>query len=503
MPSRIDDLARNRLEKLSRIRACGIDPYPPRYHRSHTIKEVIALFEQGGDLLTRLAGRITASRPMGRATFMDIRDGSGRIQLYLRKDTLGDKYQLLKSLDIGDFIGASGRVFRTGSGEVTLEVADLAILSKSLRPLAEKWHGLTDVEKRYRQRYLDLVSSEEVRDIFFVRSRIITAMRRFLDGRGFLEVETPVLQPVAAGAMARPFSTYHHTLDQTLYLRIATELYLKRLIIGGLDRVYEIGRVFRNEGISTHHNPEFTMLESYEAYADYEDVMEMVEEMVTFIAEEVLGTAQIQFGVDKIDLSHWERITLREAIEKATGRGDRPGIDIEQYPDAESLRGAMARLVAEDAPERLVADWSGLEKMSRGKLIDKLISSFVEPNLIQPTFVLDYPVELSPLAKRKPDNERLVERFEAFCGGMEVANAFTELNDPIEQRERFREQEQLRSLLGDDELERTDDDFLQALEYGMPPTGGLGMGIDRLVMVLTGKQSIREVILFPQLKAKG
>jgi lysyl-tRNA synthetase class 2 len=343
-----------------------------------------------------------------------------------------------------------------------------------------------DVEKRYRQRYLDLLANKEVRDLFSIRSQIIGAMRRFLSERGFIEVETPILQPIAAGALARPFATYHHALEQELYLRIAIELHLKRLIIGGMDKVYEIGRVFRNEGISTRHNPEFTMLESYEAYADYNDVMNMVEEMVSSIAEAVLGKTEVQFGDDIINFSPpWHRIPLQEAIYKSCG------INIEEYPDEESLRKAME-----------TRGIDGKEIKGQGKLIDKLISAFVEPNLLQPTFLLDYPVEMSPLAKRKPGNEHLVERFEAFIGGMEIANSFTELNDPMEQRERFQQQQELRAMLSDEEVERIDEDFLLALEYGMPPTGGLGMGVDRLIMLFTNQQSIREVILFPQLRTK-
>ncbi len=492
MAARINDIIQQRLTKLRQIRARGIDPYPHRYHRTHTAEEAIALFLEkeaiGDSPEVRIAGRIISCRPMGKVTFMDIRDGSGRIQVYFRSNLLGEeRYNLLKDFDIGDIIGVSGRVFRTRSGEITVKASDFTMLSKALQPLPEKWHGLVDVEKRYRQRYLDLISSEEVRHLFSVRSRVISAMRRFLDERGFLEVETPVLQPVAAGALARPFVTHHEALDRDLYLRIATELYLKRLIIGGFDKVYEIGRIFRNEGISTKHNPEFTMLESYEAYADYCDVMRMVEEMVSYIARQVLGTTRVPFGNTTLELSPpWQRITLRDAIKNNCG------IDFEAFVDENSLRHQVEAMGLE------VGEIKG-----RGRLIDKLLSTFVEPKLIQPTFVLDYPVELSPLAKRKPGDSRLVERFEAFAGGMEIANAFTELNDPEEQRERFRQQEIMRAELGDEEAERIDEDFLFALEYGMPPTAGLGVGIDRLVMLLTDRHSIREVILFPQLKMKG
>jgi lysyl-tRNA synthetase class 2 len=501
MIGRKADAIQQRLAKLERIRAQGINPYPHRYHRTCSIKQAIALFQryEAGDAeevgSLHLAGRITANRSMGKAAFLDIRDGSEKIQVYLRQDILGERYQCLHDLDLGDFIGVEGRLFKTKTGEITLDVSDFILLSKSLQPFPEKWHGLVDVEKRYRQRYLDLISNRETKHIFTIRGKVISAMRRFLDERGFIEVETPILQPFAAGALARPFATHHHALDQNLYLRIALELYLKRLIIGGLDKVYEIGRVFRNEGISTRHNPEFTMLEAYEAYADYNDVMETVEQMVSYIAQEVLGSTEVEFAGNKIDLSlPWERITLRQTIEEHCG------IDFEQYPDADSLLKATAPKVVEAALERELSELG--DKFSRGKLIDKLISTFVEPSLVQPTFVLDYPVEMSPLAKRKPKDERLVERFEAFIGGMEIANAFTELNDPLEQRERFREQERLRTLLGDEEVERIDEDFLLALEYGMPPTGGLGVGVDRLVMLLTGQQSIREVILFPQLRTR-
>ncbi|GAH95285.1 unnamed protein product, partial [marine sediment metagenome] len=385
----------------------------------------------------------------------------------------------------GDIIGVSGKLFRTKSGEPTLEVENFTMLAKSLQPLPEKWHGLSDVDKRYRQRYLDLIANAEAREVFRVRSQVIIAIREFLNQRGFLEVETPVLQPSAGGALARPFTTHHHALDQDFYLRIAPELHLKRLIIGGFDKVYELGRIFRNEGVSTKHNPEFTMLESYEAYADYNDVMSTVEQMVSQVCQQVLGSDKVKFGDNIINFKPpWQRLELRQAIIKYSG------IDFEKYPDADSLRAEMLKLKMEVDPQK-----------DRGRLIDELISTFVEPNMIQPTFLLDYPVEMSPLAKTKPDNNRLVERFEAFAGGMEIANAFTELNDPIEQRERFVRQQKERKVEAEVE-EVVDQDFLLALEYGMPPAGGLGVGIDRLVMLLTGQQSIREVILFPQLREK-
>jgi len=489
MTSRLDRIAQQRQEKLDRIRARGINPYPYGYHRSHTTQQALALLKQQqvpSQTAVNVAGRITASRSMGKASFLDIHDSSGKIQLYLRSDLLSEEnYQLLKDIDIGDIIGVSGKLFRTKSGEPSIEVEKFTLLAKSLKPLPEKWHGLSDIDKRYRQRYLDLIANTEIKEVFRVRSQVITAMRDFLNQRGFLEVETPVLQPSAGGALARPFVTHHHTLDQDFYLRIASELHLKRLIIGGFDKIYEIGRIFRNEGISTKHNPEFTMLESYETYADYNDVMNMLEEMVSKISQQVLGIEQVEFGGNTLNLkSPWHRLSLRQAIIKYSG------IDFEKFPDANSLRAEMLKLEMEVDP-----------KKDRGRLIDELISTFVEPNIIQPTFLLDYPVEMSPLAKTKPDNDRLVERFEAFAGGMEIANAFTELNDPIEQRQRFLKQQKGRKIEGE-AVETIDEDFLLALEYGMPPTGGLGVGIDRLVMLLTGQQSIREVILFPQLREK-
>jgi len=493
------------LDSLSRIRARGINPYPQSYRPSHTIKEAKGLFDQRGECFeaVSLAGRVMAKRSMGKLSFLDIRDGSGKIQLCFRRDLLGDeKYEFLQEIDIGDIIGEQGKLFRTKSGEITIEVSDFIMLCKSLRPLPEKWHGLADVEKRYRQRYLDLISNEESKEIFTLRSRIIAGIRTFLDEQGFIEVETPVLQAQPGGALACPFITHHHALNEDLYLRIALELHLKRLIIGGFDKVYEIGRVFRNEGISIKHNPEFTLLECYQAYSDYNDMMKLVEEMVLHIARKVLGSTKITYDGKTIDFaSPWQRLSLREAIKNYCG------IDFEDYPDTASLRSWMAGIGMGIDPSK-----------DRGRLIDELISNFVEPNLIQPTFLLDYPVEMSPLAKIKPNDSRLVDRFEAFVAGLEVANAFTELNDPMDQRERFRYQLEIRDgakVTGkidvpeediefggeiDKEIETIDDDFLQALEYGMPPTGGLGIGIDRLVMLLSDQQSIREVILFPQLK---
>lgn len=486
MSSRLERITSQRLESLSRIREKGINPYPHCYHPSHAIKEAVALFERGEKAENiSLAGRIMARRSMGKMIFADIRDGSGKIQLCLRYDLLGEQnFKLLDEIDIGDIIGAEGKLFRTKAGEITLEVSQFTILCKSLRPLPEKWHGLVDVEKRYRQRHLDLISNEETRNMFMSRSKIITTIRNFLDSRGFVEVETPVLQPEAGGAAATPFTTHYQALDSDFYLRIALELHLKRLIVGGFDKVYEIGRAFRNEGISVRHNPEFTLLECYQAYSDYTDMMSLVEEMVGNVARQVIGDTRIMVNGNTINLAPpWQRIYLRDAIKNYCD------IDFEDYPDATSLRSKMEERGMEVDPNK-----------GRGKLVDELISTFVEPNLIQPTFLIDYPVEMSPLAKRKRGNERLVERFEGFINGMEIANAFTELNDPLDQRERFKQQ--LRERAADEEVEVADEDFLEALEYGMPPTGGLGIGVDRLVMLLTGQSSIREVILFPQLKTK-
>ncbi len=501
MTSRLDRIAQQRLEKLDRIRARGINPYPPRYHRSHTTQQAIALLERKEAGLTQrdkvnVAGRIMANRSMGKSAFVDIRDGSGKIQLLFQdiNQLAEDKLKLFKDLDIGDIIGVEGNLLRTKTGEPTVRVADFTLLAKSLRPLPEKWHGLSDVDTRYRQRYLDLISNPETKETFKVRSQVITAIRQFLNQRGFLEVETPVLQPSAGGALARPFITHHHALDQDFYLRIATELHLKRLIIGGFDKIYELGRTFRNEGIDTKHNPEFTLLESYEAYADYNDVMKMLETMVSKVSQQVLDSDEVKYGDSIIDFNPpWQRLQLQEAVAEYSG------IDFRQYPSADSLRNKMKEMGLEVDPEK---NWA--------RLVDELLSTFVEPKLIQPTFLVDYPVSMSPLAKTKPGYERVVERFEAFAGGLEIANAFTELNDPTEQRKRFwqqqkEKQEQLKGQrTSEDEVEETiDEDFLLALEYGMPPTGGLGVGIDRLVMLLTNQQSIREVILFPQLKEKA
>ena len=492
MPQPGDELFQVRLEKLERLRSKGIDPYPRNYDRSHLAKEAIALFEseesEDGEntdsTQVSVAGRITALRGLGRASFIDLLDGSGKIQGMLRRNTLEDSYELLKDLDIGDWLGIKGPMFRTRAGEITVEVREFTVLAKALRGLPEKFHGLTDTETRFRQRYLDLIANPEAREIAIMRSRLVSVFRRFMDDRGFIEVETPMLVPVAAGGMAHPFETHHNALNQDLFLRIATELYLKKLIVGGLEKVYEIGRIFRNEGIDLNHNPEFTTMESYESFADYNDVMRMVEELVYKVAMEVRGSAVVEYGDATIDLTPpWPRLSLVEQIIK------RSGIDILQCPDTETL-----------ATEMQAAGIDATAASSWGGMVDKLLSDRVEPHLIQPCFLVDYPVAMSPLAKKKPEDDRLVERFEAFAAGMELANAFTELNDPVEQRNRFEDQERLRAQLPGEEWDRLDEDFLTAVEHGMPPTGGLGIGIDRLTMLLSGRTSIREVVLFPQLR---
>ena len=482
---------RQRLAKLERLRDRNIDPYPARFHRSHTASAVHEAMEgsDGEGTSVSVGGRITAIRGMGRLTFAVLRDGSGEVQASFRRDELGDeRYDLLTELDLGDFLGVEGTLYRTRTGEDTVQAASFTMLSKAIRPPPEKWHGLRDVEQRYRQRYLDLIANAEVRDIFRTRSESVSAIRAFMDERGFLEVETPMLLPLAAGAMATPFETEHRALSRRLFLRIATELHLKRLVVGGFERVYEIGRIFRNEGIDASHNPEFTTMESYEAYADYRDVMEMVEQMVSSVAQRVTGSMVLAHGDKEIDLTPpWTRLSLIDALREWS-----EGIDLldERFRSADGLRAAMR--------ERGLTPGQGT---SWPQLADKLVSEMIEPRLEQPTFLTDYPVEMTPLAKAVPGEPRLVERFEAFARGMEIANSFTELNDPIEQRARLEAQEAARREFGVDDLDRLDEDFLVAMEHGMPPTGGLGIGIDRLVMLLTGQTNIREVVLFPQLRS--
>jgi lysyl-tRNA synthetase class 2 len=480
-----DPLA-DRREKLERLRESGVDPFPHSFDDRTEIAAVRARHEglepgEGTDARYRVAGRITARRGHGRAAFLDLRDRSGQIQLHSRADVLGDaEHEALAGLDLGDIIGVEGIAFKTKKGELSLRVEGWTLLAKTLRPLPDKYHGLEDIETRYRRRELDLLANPETRALFELRARVIAAVREWLDERGFLELETPVLQPLYGGALARPFTTHHNALDRDLYLRIATELYLKRGIVGGLERVYELGKDFRNEGISHKHNPEFTMLEWYEAYADYVVAAERTEQLVAYVAQRVLGTTRVERDGREIDLAPpWRRVTLREAIRQRTG------VDLAARPSREELAAAMG---SEPDPSE---GW--------GKLVDGLLSKLVEPELVEPTFVLDYPVELSPFAKDHRTDEGFAERWEAFVGGMEIANAFTELNDPDEQRRRF-EQQREETARGDEETQPFDEAFLEALEYGMPPTGGVGLGIDRLVMLLTGRSTLREVVLFPAMR---
>lgn len=500
--AKYSNLEKVRLEKLNKMREEGIEPYPGRVERTHTIqqaKEEFLTAEEDGkaeEIQVVLAGRIRSMRPMGKITFADIEDGTGRIQLFFRANDIGEERVKFfdDRFDLGDFIQAGGKVFRTRTEEITVWIAEFKMLAKAITPLPaakdEVVDGevvqhatLSDPETRYRQRYADLAVNPEVRKTFRTRTEIIRALQTFLDERGFLEVETPVLQPIYGGAAAQPFVTHHNQLKQDLYLRISFELYLKRLLVGGFERVYEIGRDFRNEGVSFKHNPEFTQLEFYQAYADYRDVMALTEQMLVFVGEQVLGSRKFTYQGDEIDLSPpWKRVDLRQGLLDATG------IDISEHESADSLAEAMKGLDVEFDPTA-----------SRGKLIDDLLGHYLEPNFIQPTFLYDYPREISPLAKSTPGDPSTVERFEGFMGGMELCNAFTELNDPLDQEKRFLEMG--RSYAQDeDEHHPLDEDYLRSMRYGMPPNGGFGMGVDRLVMLLTDQPTIREVLLFPHLR---
>jgi lysyl-tRNA synthetase class 2 len=461
----------NRIHKLQELRKLGVDPFPGKAYSPEPI--VSALAKEGQRV--RIAGRIVANRNMGKAAFLNLQDASGRMQVYLKKDQVGEEgFQVYRLFDIGDLLGCEGAVFKTRTGEITVHVEKFDLLAKSLLPLPEKWHGLKDVEIRYRRRYLDLIANEEARRIFLTRTRILRFIRNFLDSRGYVEVETPMMHPIAGGATARPFVTHHNALDMDLYLRVAPELYLKRLLVGGFEKVYEINRNFRNEGISTRHNPEFTMMELYHAYADYRGIMELVEELISSLAREVLGSTRIRFGDLELDLAPpWPRAPYRQLLREYAGTDD-----------PKALLETARRLEIETAgrPEAAV--------------VNDVYEKLVEPKLTGPVFVIEYPKAISPLAKEKPGEPEVCERFELFLAGMEIANAFTELNDALDQRQRFVRQLEEKA----EGMERLDEDFLTALEHGMPPAGGLGVGIDRLVMLLTGQTSIREAILFPLLR---
>jgi lysyl-tRNA synthetase class 2 len=474
----------NRKAKLDALRTQDIDPYGQAFTRSHYANDVLEKFTELDGQKVTIAGRLMSIRAHGKASFAHILDVTGQVQIYARMNVLGeDDYNRFKDLDLGDIIGIEGKVFRTKRGEITVEVENAVLLSKSLRPLPEKWHGLKDVELRYRQRYLDLIANPEVKDVFIRRSKIIQSIRQFLDSRGFLEVETPMMHSIAGGAAARPFITHHNTLDIDLYLRIAPELYLKRLLVGGLEKVYEINKNFRNEGISTRHNPEFTMLELYEAYSDYHGMMELSEEMISATALKVLGTDKITYQGQEISFKPpWTRMTMVEAVKKIGG------FDFHQFATDEAAREGAKAIGIEVKKD-----------YTRGQVLYEVFEERVESKLINPTFIMDFPIEVSPLAKKIPNDPGFTYRFEGFVAGMELLNAFSELNDPIDQRERFQEQVRQRQS-GDDEAHMMDEDYINALEYGMPPAGGLGVGIDRLIMLLTDSPSIRDIILFPLMR---
>jgi lysyl-tRNA synthetase class 2 len=482
-----------RRARLQALRESGVDPYPARVGPREEIAALQERFAsvdgaalEADPVNVAIAGRVVALRSFGKLVFATLLENGARMQISARKaETTPECFAFVKGLDVGDFVRVEGPLWRTKTDELTVDARDAQLLAKGLRPLPEKWHGLSDVEARFRQRYLDLLVNPQAREVALLRSRVVKAMRAFLDGRGFVEIETPVLQPIYGGAAARPFSTHHNTYDQTLFLRISDELYLKRLVVGGIDRVYEIGRVFRNEGVSRKHNPEFTMMECYQAYADYRDMMDLVEAMLREVVREAKGSLEIEYRGETIDLgAPWRRVGLRDAIAAETG------IDVLEHANLEALRGVCkARGLADGG----APTW--------GRLVDDLFSEHVEPRLIQPTFVTDYPVELSPLAKRSPEDPRLVERFEPFIGGMEIGNAFSELNDPDDQRERL-VASRAASEAGDEEAHPLDEDYLRALEVGLPPTGGLGIGIDRLVMILADAPTLREVIAFPHMRPR-
>lgn len=503
------DLILQRRKKLQSISELGFELYPRKYDFTHTISQILGTYtsfsaEQlsAEKVQVRVAGRVMTVRPHGKAGFAHLAAGGDRLQIYVRLDAVGQRdFDLFKLLDIGDIIGVDGYMFRTKTGELTIHAEHLQFLAKALLPLPEKWHGLTDVEARYRQRYLDLMVNAESRKVFERRGRLVRALRDFLEGEGYLEVETPMMQPLAGGAMARPFVTHHNTLDLSLYLRIAPELYLKRLTVGGLDRVYEINRSFRNEGIDTHHNPEFTMLEFYQAYADFRDMMALTERLLRHVAQAVLGTVEFDYCGQRISFAEFQKFTMKEAVVKfwpeAAGTG--PSLDELAEPRAVFNWVEAYNRWAGSEPREGYERMALPEGTAPGTALAELFEHVAESRLIQPTFIIDYPLEVSPLSKQKPDDPNFVERFELFIGGMEVANAFSELNDPAEQRDRFEYQQLLREK-GDLTAHAIDADYIRALSYGMPPTGGEGMGIDRLTMLLTDSRSIRDVILFPLLR---
>jgi lysyl-tRNA synthetase, class II len=502
LEKKIYDLRR---QKLTEIEALGQQAYPHKFAFTHTIPQILAEFGHNtkeelerGRVDVKVAGRIIALRPMGKAAFAHLQQGGQKLQIYIQRDAIGEKaFQLFKLLDLGDHIGVSGYVFRTKTLELSVHVETITFLSKDLLPLPEKWHGLQDVELRYRQRYVDLIMNQDVREVFVKRSRIVQSIRRFFDARGYVEVETPMMQPIAGGAAARPFITHHNTLDVDLYLRIAPELYLKRLVVGGLERVYEINRNFRNEGISTQHNPEFTMLEFYQAYADYKDMMQLTEDLLSQVAQDVNGTTKTNFNGHEIDFADWQRLSMREAIIKYWPEEAAPNPEMSDFATHESVDALVRRLNAKHHPHMPYDP-----KDPAGKTIAAMFEAVAEEHLIQPTILYDFPVAISPLSKNKREEPDWVERFELFVGGLEIGNAFSELNDPEEQRRRFEQQLQEKER-GDEEAHAMDEDYIRALSYGLPPTGGEGIGIDRLTMLLTGSKSIRDVILFPLLRPQS
>ena len=498
----------HRLQKLEALRALGVSPYPNRFLRSHTFAQVAATLgsKTAAELTAepaevRVAGRVLLKRPMGKASFATLGDGEAKLQLYVRKEDVGeDGYRIFDLVDLGDFVGARGHVMRTRMGELSVQVKELSFLSKALLPPPEKWHGLEDVETRYRRRYLDLIANPDVRKTFLARAALVAAIRRFMEEHGYVEVETPMMQPIPGGALARPFVTHHNALGMDLFLRIAPELYLKRLTVGGLERVYEINRNFRNEGIDSHHNPEFTMLEFYTAYADCRDVMSFTEELVAAVARRVLGDAPAVYeGREMSFAAPFARVRMADAIGAGLAKDAEAGFTAGWLDDPAALEAYVRSAPFQSACSRRKVDASVYAPLSHGKRIAQLFEDFVQAELWQPTFVVDHPVEISPLSKRRSDDPRLADRFELFAAGMEIANGFSELNDPLEQRERFLDQSRAREA-GDAEAHVMDDDYIRALGHGMPPTGGCGVGVDRLVMLVTGSRSIRDVILFPHMR---